>query len=91
MTKIQSSLIKKIKFGRPEHLLTPTPVHPITSHFCLIGGDPPQSGRHMCITPNTFSKLSDITEGMRWVHMHRPFENQVLFSNKVFLYRAYKN
>ena len=25
---------KKIKIGRPEHLLTPLPLLPITSHFC---------------------------------------------------------
>ena len=28
-------LNKKIKIGRPEHSLTPTPLSPITSHFCL--------------------------------------------------------
>ena len=26
---------KKIKIGHPEHLLTPNPLRPITSHFCL--------------------------------------------------------
>ena len=26
---------KKIKTGRPEYLLTPHPLHPITSHFAL--------------------------------------------------------
>ena len=26
---------KKIKIGRPEHLLTPHFLRPITSHFCL--------------------------------------------------------
>ena len=26
---------KKIKIGRPEHLLPPTPLRPVTSHFCL--------------------------------------------------------
>ena len=41
---------KKIKIGRPEHSLTPTPLRPITSHFCLTPY-PPQR-RHMCITPN---------------------------------------
>ena len=29
----------------------PHPLRPITSHFCLTL-IPPQSGRHMCITPN---------------------------------------
>ena len=45
---------KKIKIGRPEHSLTPHPLRPITSHFCLTPhpSSPPQSGRHMCITPN---------------------------------------
>ena len=33
--QIQFSLIKEIKIGRPEHLLTPTPLRQITSHFCL--------------------------------------------------------
>ena len=40
---------KKKTIGRPEHSLTFCPLRPITSHFPLI---PPQSGRHMCITPN---------------------------------------
>ena len=35
MAQIQFSLIKKAKIGRPEHLLTLHPLHPITSHFCL--------------------------------------------------------
>ena len=26
---------EKIKTGRPEYSLTPHPLHPITSHFCL--------------------------------------------------------
>ena len=45
---------KKIKIRYPEHSLAPHPPRPITSHFAL----PlpilhlPQSGRHMCITPN---------------------------------------
>ena len=55
---------KKIKTGRPEYLLTPHPLHPITSHFCITPPPPPhsppptphhplpppQSGRHVCIT-----------------------------------------
>ena len=28
-------LIKTINIGRPEHLLPPAPLRPITSHFCL--------------------------------------------------------
>ena len=37
---------------RPEHLLTPNPLLPITSHFCLFPtATPPrtQNGRHVCI------------------------------------------
>ena len=48
--------ITKIKTGRPEHLLTPPPLLSVTSHFCLKAPSP-QSGRHMCITPNV--KMSD--------------------------------
>ena len=57
--QIQLPLIKKIKIGRPEHSLTPpppTPLRPITSHFCLKPPSPsphPQGGRRMCITPNS--------------------------------------
>ena len=40
MVEIQYSLIKRIKIGRPEHSLTPHPLHPL------------QSGCHMCLTPN---------------------------------------
>ena len=38
MAEIQFSLIKKLKIGRPEHLIAPTPLRPITSHFCLTLG-----------------------------------------------------
>ena len=31
---------KKINIGRPEHSLTPHPLHPITSHFCLTPPHP---------------------------------------------------
>ena len=42
---------KIIKIGHPEHSLTPHPLRPITSHFCLSPPPPSlQSGRHMCIT-----------------------------------------
>ena len=34
---------KKIKTGRPEYLLTPHPLHPITSHFCITPPPPPHS------------------------------------------------
>ena len=44
---------KKIRIGSPEHALTPHPLHPITSHFCLITPPTPQKGRHMCITLNS--------------------------------------
>ena len=42
---------KKIKIGCPEHLLTPHPVRPATSHFCLTSPTPPRGGRHMDIIP----------------------------------------
>ena len=35
MVQIQSSLIKQIKIGRPEHWLIPHPLRPVTSHFYL--------------------------------------------------------
>ena len=56
MAQIQFSLIKKIKIGHPEHSLTPTPLRPITSHFCVTPPPTPQSGRHMCITPKSKRK-----------------------------------
>ena len=34
---------EKIKTGRPEYSLTPHPLHPITSHFCLTLPPPPPS------------------------------------------------
>ena len=64
MAQIQFSLVKKIKIRRPEHLLYPTPLRPMSSYFCLTLPQPPKSGRHMCITPNlawmkvTIAKMS---------------------------------
>ena len=56
MAHIQFSLIKK-KIGRPEHSLIspPHPLRPITCNFLLKPPTPPppQSGRHICITPNS--------------------------------------
>ena len=52
MAQIQFSLIKKIKIGRPEHSLTPHP--PTSDNISFLPSPPPpspQSGRHMCITP----------------------------------------
>ena len=44
---------KKIKIGCPEHSLTPHP--PTTENISFLPSlpspPPPQSGRHMCITP----------------------------------------
>ena len=54
MVKIQFSLIKKIKIGCPEHSLTPTPLRPITSHFCLTA--PPTTPLKVdiiCVSPLT--------------------------------------
>ena len=52
IAQIQSSLIKKKNIGRPELSLTPHPLRPIASHFCLIPPPLPQSGHHMRITPD---------------------------------------
>ena len=50
MGRIQFSLIKKSKIGRPEQSLTPHPaISDIISFLPLP--HPPQNGRHMCITP----------------------------------------
>ena len=45
-------LKKKQRLNVQNTRLTPHPVGPITSHFCLIQATPPppQSGHHMCIT-----------------------------------------
>ena len=53
MTQIQSSLIKKNKDWTSRTLANLHPLRPITYHFCFTPSPhPPQSGRHMCITPN---------------------------------------
>ena len=57
MAQSQFSLKKKI--GRPEHLLTPQLLGPITSHFCL-NPHPVQRGHHMCIT-RYLEKLTQCT------------------------------
>ena len=59
----------------------PTPLHPITSHFCLNPHPPfpPQSGRHMCITPSgsqqgiACSKLTieTLEQGVKYVQSKR--------------------
>ena len=66
MAQIQFSLVKKIKIRLPEHSLTPHPLCPITSNFCLTPTphQPPQSGRHICITPNLLSYSVDYTKIM---------------------------
>ena len=53
MAQTQFSVIKKIKIGRPEHLLPTTPLRLTISYFCLPPRPPPtpQSERHMCIIP----------------------------------------
>ena len=55
MAQIQFFLIKKIKTGRPKHLLTPHP--PTSDNISFLPYPPhtPQSGRHMCITPNSIA------------------------------------
>ena len=47
----------KKKIGRPEHSLPPTPLRPITSHFCLIPSPPPLKVDIMCITPKSTDLL----------------------------------
>ena len=42
---------KKIKTGRPEHSLTPHPLHPITSHFCLNPPPPLLKVDVICVSP----------------------------------------
>ena len=43
---------KKIKIGRPEHSLTPHPLRPITSHFCLTPPPPsPFKVDVICVSP----------------------------------------
>ena len=55
MPQIQFSLIRKIKIGRPEHPLTPTPLRPVTSHFSLTPPppSPPLKVDVICVSPLT--------------------------------------
>ena len=49
---------KKIKIGRPEHSLTPHPLRPITSHFCLtLPPPPPLKVDAICVSPLTAEKM----------------------------------
>ena len=52
MAQTQFSLINKIKIGRPEHSLTPYPLYPIASHFCL-NAPPPLKVDVICVSPLT--------------------------------------
>ena len=51
MTQIQFSLMKKIKIGLTEHLLTPHPLRPMTSNFSLIPHPNPLTVGVICISP----------------------------------------
>ena len=69
MAQIQFSSIKKIKIGRPEHSLPPTPLCPITSHFCLNPTPhpphpPPQKKMDViCVSPlSLFQVANDFSE-----------------------------
>ena len=50
MAQIQFYLIKKKKIGRPEQLLTPTPLRQVTSHLCLRP-PPPLKVDVICVSP----------------------------------------
>ena len=47
----------KIKIGRPEHSLTPHPLRPITSHFCLNHPPPPSPLKVdvICVSPLVYN------------------------------------
>ena len=55
---------KKIKIRRPEHSLNPTPLSPITSHFCLNPTPPsPLKVDVICVSPlkpNYYRRYDDI-------------------------------
>ena len=54
----------------------PIPLRPITSHFCLTHHPPPQSGRHMCITPkNLFISETSSCLNMSKVHKNSFWQN----------------
>ena len=70
MTRIQFSLIKKIKIGRPEQSLPPQPPTSDIISF-LPPPTPRQSGRHMSITPTPITKFyngDDIDYGSITAH-----------------------
>ena len=100
MAQIQFSLIKKIKIGRPEHLLTPSPHSPTSDNISVLpyhplppSPHPHQSGRHMCITPHwlfcilvTFPKTVSIVRHYFLSHLLKQFyENpEHLFFQRLF-------
>ena len=55
---------KKNKDGTSRTLANHHSLPPITFHFCLTPPppSPPQSGRHMCITPNRKPTYSILTK-----------------------------
>ena len=63
---------KKNKIGRPENLLSPQPLRPITSHFCLTHPTHPQSVRHMCITPYCYKMHTSVMESTAPPYIETP-------------------
>ena len=53
---------KKIKFGRPEHALTPRPPMSDNISFLPDPPPPPQSGRHICITSYVYISFAELSE-----------------------------
>ena len=62
--QIQFSLIKKIKIGRTEHLLTPHPLCPTTSYFCLTTLPTSLKVEVICVSPRIMFLLYK-DEGLR--------------------------
>ena len=63
---------KKNKIERPENLLSPQPLRPITSHFCLTHPTHPQSVRHMCITPYCYKMHTSVIESTAPLYIETP-------------------
>ena len=61
MAQIQFSLIKKIKIGRPELLLTLHPLCPITSYSCLSS---PLNVDTICVSPLITYELSLVSSDL---------------------------
>ena len=64
---------KKIKTGRPEHFLSPHPLHPITSHFYFI---PYLIVDVICVSP--------LIRIPRWTDILTPFQKIYVFMFRKF-------